>query len=100
MESSNEAKYQPAVVDRMMATMMTWHSATPCPFGNHNNSRHGVCTWMEIPFTGCDSYPLPGRETKSCRGRPCPPAGKDGPCVCSPVEEDTLYAQHLELLAM
>ncbi len=100
LESSNEAKYQLAVVERMMTTMMAWHGATPCPFGNHNNTREGTCTWMEIPFTGCDSYPLPGRPQRSCRGRPCPPAGTTGPCICAHEEEDMLFAAHLELLAM
>ena len=100
LESSNEAKYQPAVVERLMATMMAWHAETPCPFGNHNNSRKGTCTWMEIPFTGCDSYPLPGRAARSCRGRPCPPEGTAGPCTCSSIEEDEVFAAYTELLAM
>lgn len=100
LESSNEAKYQPAVVERMMAAMMEWHGQTPCPFGNSNNTREGTCTWMEIVFAGCDSYPLPGRPTRSCRGRVCPPVGVAGPCVCAPTEEDPLYASYVELLAM
>jgi hypothetical protein len=101
LESSNEAKYQPAVVERMMATMMAWHKSTPCPFGHHNNSRKGSCTWQEIPFAGCASYPLPGQPPKSCRGKPCPPAGQMGPCICPPKEEEegALYAAHVALLS-
>jgi hypothetical protein len=100
LESNNEAKYQPAVVKRMMATMMTWHEQTPCPFGHPNNSRVGTCTWMEIPFTGCNSYPLPGKPASSCEGKPCPAVGKSGPCVCKPAEkEDPLYASYARMLA-
>lgn len=110
-EAVNEAKHQPEVVERMIATMMAWHSSTPCPFGNHNNSRQGVCTWIEIPFPGCKAFPFPGMPIKSCRGKPCPAAGTSGPCVCPPKEEgsgsgssgvvdplDALYADHLRLL--
>ena len=100
LESTNEAKYRPDVIAAMMATAMTWHNNTPCPFGNHNNNRKGSCTWQEIVFPGCESYPFPGEPTRSCRGRPCPRPGSTGPCVCPPKQEtDPEYAAYLDLRA-
>ena len=105
LESANEAGSQPEVVERMMARMMAWHSQAPCPFGNRNNSREGVCTWLEIPFAGCARYPLPGKPVASCNGKPCPPAGHSGPCVCNAPpaadglgsEAEVLYARQQAL---
>ena len=110
-ETVNEAKYRPDVVNRMMNTMMAWHNNTPCPFGNHNNSRQKACKWVEYTYPGCKAYPFPGMAVKSCRGQPCPHTGTPGPCVCPPIGEGTvgdssevderleaLYADHLLLL--
>ena len=101
LESVNEAKYQPRVVAAMMAAAMAWHGSTPCPFGNHNNSRQNSCKWQEIAWPGCESYPFPGKPTKSCRGKPCPAPGAAGPCVCPPraLEAEPRYAAYLALHA-
>ena len=97
LEANNEAKYQPGVVERMMSHAMMWHNHTPCPFGHVNNSRRGVCTWLEIPFPGCEGYPFPGQPQRTCRGKPCPPAGHSGPCVCPPRSLDS-YTSYSRLL--
>ena len=98
LESTNEAKYEPDVVATMMAAALAWHGSTPCPFGHHNNSRKGSCTWTEIAFPGCESYPFPGKPTRSCRGKPCPTPGTPGPCVCPPQEDpDPVFAAYLAL---
>eukprot|EP01046_Picozoa_sp_COSAG06_P033851 COSAG06_NODE_3492_length_5270_cov_2.545736_7_plen_216_part_00 len=97
LESTNEAKYQPMVVKSMMAAAMAWHENTPCPFGHHNNSRKGSCTWGEIAYPGCESYPFPGKPPKSCRGKPCPE-----PCVCPPQDHgdvDQAYETYIALRA-
>jgi hypothetical protein len=101
LESFNEAKYRPDVVEAMLAATMAWHNSAPCPFGHHNNSRVGSCTWSEIVYPGCESYPFPGMPTRSCRGMPCPKPGHPGPCECPSQEFDTDpdYAAYLTLRA-
>jgi hypothetical protein len=102
LESMNEAKYNPDVVTAMLSKAMAWHNNTPCPFGSPDNSREGTCTWHEIAFPGCESYPFPGEPTNSCRGNPCPKPGDPGPCECSPQlgpADDPSYAAYLALRA-
>jgi hypothetical protein len=88
----------------VMAAAMEWHQSTPCPFAHPNNSRIGSCTWGEIQYPGCESYPFPGKPIKSCRGRPCPKPGEPGPCVCPPTQDlvektDPAYAMWVALRA-